>query len=244
MARRFIVKEENIKSINENDIIIFGDEVKHIQVLRKDVGDIITVNEGVYQIEEMKRDSIKLKFIDEAPEIGVPITDITLYIALLKTDKLDLVVQKAVEIGVKKIVLFTSSNVVVKLDEKNKIKRVEKLQKIAQEACKQCGRTDSVEVEGVLNFKELQNEIQNRKVTLFAYEASQEALRKELNSIKQNNITEIGVIIGAEGGFTPKEADELKSIEKVKCVSLGTRILRAETAAINLVSIVVYEMEE
>ena len=244
MARRFIVKEENIKSINEDDIVIFGDEVKHIQVLRKNVGDTITVNENMYQIEEMKRDNIKLKFVDKAPEIGVPITDITLYIALLKTDKLDLVVQKAVEIGVKKVVLFTSSNVVVKLDEKNKIKRVEKLQKIAQEACKQCGRTDSVEVEGVLSFKELQNEIQNKKVTLFAYEASQEALRKELNNIKQNNITEIGVIIGAEGGFTPKEADELKSIENVKCVSLGTRILRAETAAINLVSIVIYEMEE
>ncbi len=244
MARRFIVMEENIKNVDENGIIIFGDEVKHIQVLRKDVGDTITVNENMYQIEEMKRDSIKLKFVDKAPKIGVPITDITLYIALLKTDKLDLVVQKAVEIGVKKIVLFTSSNVVVKLDEKNKIKRVEKLQKIAQEACKQCGRTDSVEVEGVLSFKELETEIQNRKVTLFAYEASQEALRKELNSIKQNNITEIGVIIGAEGGFTPKEADELKSVENVKCVSLGTRILRAETAAINLVSIVIYEMEE
>ena len=241
---RFIVMEENIKNVDENGIIIFGDEVKHIQVLRKDVGDTITVNENMYQIEEMKRDSIKLKFVDKAPKIGVPITDITLYIALLKTDKLDLVVQKAVEIGVKKIVLFTSSNVVVKLDEKNKIKRVEKLQKIAQEACKQCGRTDSVEVEGVLSFKELETEIQNRKVTLFAYEASQEALRKELNSIKQNNITEIGVIIGAEGGFTPKEADELKSVENVKCVSLGTRILRAETAAINLVSIVIYEMEE
>ena len=226
MARRFIVMEENIKNVDENGIIIFGDEVKHIQVLRKDVGDTITVNENMYQIEEMKRDSIKLKFVDKAPKIGVPITDITLYI------------------GVKKIVLFTSSNVVVKLDEKNKIKRVEKLQKIAQEACKQCGRTDSVEVEGVLSFKELETEIQNRKVTLFAYEASQEALRKELNSIKQNNITEIGVIIGAEGGFTPKEADELKSVENVKCVSLGTRILRAETAAINLVSIVIYEMEE
>lgn len=244
MARRFIVKEENIKKNKDNQIIISGEEVKHIQVLRKNIGDEIIINSGIYKIIQMKRDSILLEYIDDAPEVGIPISNITLYIALLKTDKLDFVVQKAVEIGVKKIVPFSSANVVVKLDDKAKSKRVEKLQKVADEACKQCGRTDMVAVEKIITFKEMKAKLENEKAVLFAYEASKDSLRKELNLIKEKNVEDISLIIGAEGGFTQTEAEELKQNPAVKCVSLGTRILRAETAALNLLSIVIYEMEE
>ena len=244
MARRFIVKEENIKKNKDNQIIISGEEVKHIQVLRKNIGDEIIINSGIYKIIQMKRDSILLEYIDDAPEVGIPISNITLYIALLKTDKLDFVVQKAVEIGVKKIVPFSSANVVVKLDDKAKSKRVEKLQKVADEACKQCGRTDMVAVEKIITFKEMKAKLENEKAVLFAYEASKDSLRKELNLIKENNVEDISIIIGAEGGFTQTEAEELKQNPAVKCVSLGTRILRAETAALNLLSILIYEMEE
>ena len=244
MARRFIVKEENIKKNKDNQIIISGEEVKHIQVLRKNVGDEIIINSGIYKIIQMKRESILLEYIEDAPEVGIPISNITLYIALLKTDKLDFVVQKAVEIGVKKIVPFSSANVVVKLDDKAKSKRVEKLQKVADEACKQCGRTDTVVVEEIITFKEMKKKLENEKAVLFAYEASKDSLRKELNLIKENNVEDISIIIGAEGGFTQTEAEELKQNPAVKCVSLGTRILRAETAALNLLSILIYEMEE
>lgn len=244
MARRFIVKEENIENNKDNQIIISGEEVKHIQVLRKNVGDEIIINSGIYKIIQMKRESILLEYIEDAPEVGIPISNITLYIALLKTDKLDFVVQKAVEIGVKKIVPFSSANVVVKLDDKAKSKRVEKLQKVADEACKQCGRTDTVVVEEIITFKEMKKKLENEKAVLFAYEASKDSLRKELNLIKENNVEDISIIIGAEGGFTQTEAEELKQNPVVKCVSLGTRILRAETAALNLLSILIYEMEE
>lgn len=244
MARRFIVKEENIENNKDNQIIISGEEVKHIQVLRKNVGDEIIINSGIYKIIQMKRESILLEYIEDAPEVGIPISNITLYIALLKTDKLDFVVQKAVEIGVKKIVPFSSANVVVKLDDKAKSKRVEKLQKVADEACKQCGRTDTVVVEEIITFKEMKKKLENEKAVLFAYEASKDSLRKELNLIKENNVEDISIIIGAEGGFTQTEAEELKQNPAVKCVSLGTRILRAETAALNLLSILIYEMEE
>ena len=244
MARRFIVKEENIENNKDNQIIISGEEVKHIQVLRKNVGDEIIINSGIYKIIQMKRESILLEYIEDAPEVGIPISNITLYIALLKTDKLDFVVQKAVEIGVKKIVPFSSANVVVKLDDKAKSKRVEKLQKVADEACKQCGRTDMVAVEKIITFKEMKAKLENEKAVLFAYEASKDSLRKELNLIKENNVEDISIIIGAEGGFTQTEAEELKQNPAVKCVSLGTRILRAETAALNLLSILIYEMEE
>ena len=244
MARRFIVKEENIENNKDNQIIISGEEVKHIQVLRKNVGDEIIINSGIYKIIQMKRESILLEYIEDAPEVGIPISNITLYIALLKTDKLDFVVQKAVEIGVKKIVPFSSANVIVKLDDKAKSKRVEKLQKVADEACKQCGRTDTVVVEEIITFKEMKKKLENEKAVLFAYEASNDSLRKELNLIKENNVEDISIIIGAEGGFTQTEAEELKQNPAVKCVSLGTRILRAETAALNLLSILIYEMEE
>ena len=224
MARRFIVNKENIIKNKENIYEIIGPEVKHIQVLRHNVGDEIIVNDGIYMINKMTRDSVLLKYIKDAPIIGIPNTDITLYIAFLKSEKMDFLVQKAVELGVKKIVPFFSSNVIVKLDEKDRAKRKLKLQKIADEACKQCGRMDVVVIEDFVSFNEL--------------------TRCQINQMKEEAIKRVGIIIGAEGGFTSKEADLLKQIDNVSCVSLGTRILRAETAAINLLSIVIYEMEE
>ncbi len=244
MARRFIVDKDNIQKQSDNIYIITGSEVKHIQVLRHDVNDEITLNDSIYKIIEMRRDSAILEFVKEAPIVGVPKNNITLYMAFLKSDKMDFVVQKAVEIGVKNIVPFFSSNVVVKLDEKDRIKRKEKLQKVADEACKQCGRTDSVEVLNPINFSELKNEIEGIQKVFFAYEASNDSLKKEIKDAKDRNLKDIGMVIGAEGGFTNKEAEELKQIESVSCVSLGTRILRAETAALNLLSIIIYEMEE
>lgn len=244
MARRFIVDKDNIQKQEDNIYIITGSEVKHIQVLRHDVGEKITVNDAIYKIIEMRRDSVILEYIKEAPVVGVPKTNITLYMAFLKSDKMDFVVQKAVEIGVKSIVPFFSSNVIVKLDEKDRLKRKEKLQKIADEACKQCGRTDTIEVLKPINFSELKSDLKKQEKVFFAYEASNDSLRKEIKDTKDRNLKDIGIIIGAEGGFTPKEADELEIIDNVSCVSLGTRILRAETAALNLLSIIIYEMEE
>lgn len=244
MARRFIVDKDNIQKQEDNIYIITGSEVKHIQVLRHDVGEKITVNDAIYKIIEMRRDSVILEYIKEAPVVGVPKTNITLYMAFLKSDKMDFVVQKAVEIGVKSIVPFFSSNVIVKLDEKDRLKRKEKLQKIADEACKQCGRTDTIEVLKPINFSELKSDLKKQEKVFFAYEASNDSLRKEIKDTKDRGLKDIGIIIGAEGGFTPKEADELENIDNVSCVSLGTRILRAETAALNLLSIIIYEMEE
>lgn len=244
MARRFIVDKDNMQKQDDNIYIITGSEVKHIQVLRHNVDDEITVNDSIYKIIEMRRDSVILEYIKEAPVVGVPENNITLYMAFLKSDKMDFVVQKAVEIGVKNIVPFFSNNVIVKLDEKDRIKRKEKLQKIADEACKQCGRTDVIEVLKPINFSELKKDLLKQEKVFFAYETSKDSLRKEIKDAKEESIQNIGIIIGAEGGFTDKEAEELKEIENVSCVSLGTRILRAETAALNLLSIIVYEMEE
>ena len=90
----------------------------------------------------------------------------------------------------------------------------------------------------------MKKDFASQEKVFFAYEASKESLRSEINEAKSKKLENIGVVIGAEGGFTPKEADELKEIENVSVVGLGERILRAETAALNLISIVMYEMEE
>ena len=243
MARRFIVKNEDINVLENNNINIRGPEVKHIQVLRHNVEDSIIVNENIYKIVSIGKDNIDLEYIKKAPQIGIPTSNITLYIGFLKSEKMDFLVQKSVEIGVKRIVPFFSKNVVVKLDEKAREKRREKLQKIADEACKQCGRMDTVKVEEFLDFKKLKSALNEEKV-FFAYEASKDSLRNEIINLKERKLNRIGIVIGAEGGFDAKEAEELNKLENVCCVSLGDRILRAETAALNLLSILIYEMEE
>jgi len=244
MARRFIVENDDIKELENELYEISGKEVKHIQVLRINVEEEVTINQNIYSIVEIKKDRIIVKYIKDAPICGVPKKDITLYIAMLKNDKMDYVVQKAVEIGVKKIIPFFSSNVVVKLDEKTRNKRIMKLQTIANEACKQCGRTDLVEIGEFISFKELENKVEDHEICLFAYEESQGSFRKEIEGIKNNDNKDIACVVGSEGGFTPAEADSLNNISSVKTISLGERILRAETAVFKILSVLIYEVEE
>lgn len=245
MARRFIVDEKDIKEIDETKITIVGNEVKHIQVLRHNINDEIIINEFICKILEMKKDSITLEKIAISPKIGEPNINLTLYIAMLKGEKMDLVIQKAVELGVKNITPFISKNVVVKLDDRAKVKRKEKYQKIANEACKQCGRSDLVNINDILEFNEILSSISKENIVIFAYEKEDnKSLKDILSTCDTFNVKNISVIVGAEGGFTEGEADSLKYTENVECVSLGSRILRAETAAINLVSIVMYELDK
>lgn len=245
MARRFIVKSNYLNVIDNNKFVISGSEVKHIQVLRHNIGDQIIVNKYVCEITKMTKDTVEAIVVKEAEEKGIPNVNITLYMAMLKNDKMDFVVQKAVELGVKKIVPFFSKNVVVKLDDKGRAKRREKLQIIADEACKQCGRTDYVEIANFASYKEMLKELQKNNMNIFAYENNDEneSFRNSLKICKEETYKNIGCIVGSEGGFDIKEAEEITSISNVKTVSLGTRILRAETAALNIISIIMYELD-
>lgn len=245
MARRFIVEEKDIKRKNDQEIEIMGNEVKHIQVLRHQVGDEIVVNEYICKIVQMYPHAILLKNIGKAKEEGVPGIDVTLYMAMLKNDKMDLVVQKTTELGVKKIVPFFSRNVVVKLDEKSRAKRIEKLQKIANEACKQCGRTDMVSIESFKELKEITNDFKKYDVCFVAYEQEKASLYTTIQKLKSfSNIKKIAIIVGAEGGFDQAEIEKLLENKNMNSISLGTRILRAETAAFDLLSIIMYEFDD
>ncbi|MCX8074787.1 MAG: 16S rRNA (uracil(1498)-N(3))-methyltransferase [Clostridia bacterium] len=245
MARRFIVKKQDIREINENLFEIYGDEVNHINVLRYEVGDNITVNEFVCCIENINKKSIGLKIIKHSDKKGEPSVDITLYQAMLKSDKMDFLIQKVIEIGIKSITPFFSKNVVVKLDEKDRVKRKDKFQKISYEACKQCGRTDEVIVNSFGYFNDILKELKIYDCVFFAYELEDVSLKEKVEEIKNKskNAGKIAIIVGAEGGFDPTEAKKISEINNVISVGLGERILRAETAAIYLTSIVMYEFD-
>lgn len=248
MARRFIVDNSDIKyfSKDENIMEIKGKEVKHIQVLRYDVSDIIIVNEYVCKIVKMHSNYIELQIISNAKKQGEPFINLSLFVALLKGDKMDLVIQKAVELGVKTIVPFISKNTIVRLDEKSKVKKKSKYQIIANEACKQCGRTDLVRVENIITSNnELLDRLSEYDVNIFAYENENKksSLHETMEYVNKRKYRNISMIIGPEGGFLLDEAKDIKSLENTKCISLGTRILRAETAAINLISIIMYELD-
>lgn len=239
MARRFIVKDNDYKILDDK-IIITGKDVKHIQVLRYNINDKIVINNWICRITKMTKQTIELNILEENKKCGEPSFILTLYMAVLKNDKLDLTVQKAVELGVKKIVPFFSNNVIVKLDEKSKLKRKEKLQIIANEACKQCGRTDSVVISDFDTLENISREID--ETTIFAYEKETFSMKEIINKIynKNENLKNMSIIVGPEGGFTDKEVGLLIKNENIYSVSLGSRILRAETAAMSLVSILMY----
>lgn len=266
MARQFIFKNDDITKVDMaylNDMLclhniekdeksilnelykLTGEELKHIHVLRHNIGDNIIINNMNCNIVYMSKEIAIVNKLSDILEKGKPSINITLYPAFLKSDKMDYLVQKSVELGVTDIVPFFSKNTIVKLDEKDRLKRKEKLEKIAVEATKQCGRTDSVNVHEFVNFNDMLKIINKHDFCIFAYENETLNIKSVINNLKKENMIykDIAVIVGPEGGFDTKEVEQLKSITNVHTVSLGERILRAETASMNLITILIYEFD-
>ena len=239
MSKRFVVNENEMKA-QGNILNIFGSSANHINVLRHKAGDILEINENIVRVLNVSKENIECEIVGLAKKRGEPKTEITLYQGYLKSDKMENITQKSVELGVKHIVPFLSKNTVVKLDDKDKIKKVERLGKIAGEAIQQCGRTDNVTVCNVENFKDLIDSLKQNDINVLAYELSSNSLKEVLKG--QNNITKVGIIVGSEGGFEQGEIDFLMSkLDNIYEVSLGERILRSETASAYLLSIIGYE---
>ena len=248
MAKRFFVDKNDIE-INGENISVYGSEVHHINVLRHKIGDKIKVNEYLIQIDNISSSEVIGKVLEVEDVAKNSKCNISLYQSYIKSDKMEFVVQKAVELGVNKIVPFLSKNSVVKLDSKDKAKKVERLNKISVEASKQCNRCDIVEVEDVLDIKEKEKfilSLEKNDFVILAYEKSENSLKEVLDSICNNvedNTISIAVIIGPEGGFDESDLQIIKQVENIYEVSLGKRILRAETASLNLLSILNYVFE-
>lgn len=232
MKRFFVNKQLNIYEI----VTIEGVEHNHIKnVMRMQVGDeIILVCGDDYdytaRIISMSKGETKVEIITKQDNIYNPISDVTVFQALVKSDNMSLIVQKLTELGVKNFVPFESEFIT----SKDKFGKVNKLQEISNQSIKQCKRSIPMKVENIINFAQLIEKLQDFDIILFANECEKQQSLKDLK-IEKN--CKVAIIIGSEGGFSSSEIDKLTKIG-ANSITLGKRILRAETASIALTSIV------
>lgn len=236
MSKRFIIDNVNIC---DNKLIITGADMNHINALRYKIGDKIYVNEYEVEILHISKEKIECLIIGSMPSKGEPNINITLVQSYLKSDKMEYVVQKAVELGVKEILPAITKNTVVKFKEQDKLKKRERLQKIAKEALQQCGRTDSVNVQSIQELSSI--DWKKYDSILICHELSKTPLKSAITSLE--NKKNIAVIIGPEGGLDNTEVEKLLSESNASDISLGERVLRAETASLAIVSILLYELD-
>lgn len=157
---------------------------------------------------------------------------------LLKSDKLEWVIQKATELGVSAVVPVQMAHCVVKLSENRVQSKVQRWQRIAEEAAKQCGRSDIPDVMNPMALPAVVDQYKNMKFVV-PYEQETAPLRRVCQEIQQGDVV---IVIGPEGGFARTEIDYIKQhVDWCRSVSLGPRILRAETASLAALSIVMYE---
>ncbi len=239
---KFFVKSENI---NDHIITLDGENAKHIgSVLRSKIGDVITVGDGQgrdyeCEITEITKKQVKVKITDIFTNDNEPEIKITLYQGLPKADKMELVIQKCIEIGVDRIVPVSTEHTVVKLDGKED-KKIQRWNKIAESAAKQCGRGKIPQVAGLMKFKEAIEEAALLDGAIIPYEKEKDNSLKSF--AKKFKGKSIGIFIGPEGGFSENEI-ELALSREIIPVTLGKRILRTETAGLVASVILLYELE-
>ncbi len=239
---RFFVKPENILS---DSIIIDGDDMKHIKnVLRLRCNDIITLCDGAgndytARIKKFESNLIYTDIIEKRKNTTEPPVEVVLFQGIPKSDKMDLIIQKGVELGVSRIVpVITERTVVVLKTEKDKESKIKRWQRIAMEAAKQSNRGIIPKVDLPLDFKKALESSAQMDLGIIPYEKEN---AKSLKGVLKNfNAKSIAVFIGPEGGFSQKEMDEAANAGMIS-VTLGPRILRTETAGIAVLSVVMYE---
>ncbi len=241
---KFFVKKENIK---DNKAIITGDDAFHIaRSLRMAAGDSIFISDGCGEeylctLSKIRDDVCECEICERLESCTEPHSLITLYMAYPKGDKLETVVQKAVELGACKIVPFESSRCIKRPRAEKQEKQTARLQRIAEEAAKQCGRSKLPEVSPPISYKELLSKIKSHTLALFCYE--DEHARSIKDVLDAAELPEsIAVIVGSEGGFSPEEAASAKEAGALP-VTLGRRILRCETAPDYALSAISYRFE-
>ena len=243
---QFFVEPSQIQGTR---VIITGNDVNHIKnVLRMQPGEEIAVSNGEdgkeYRcgIEELKEDEIvcTLRFIKE-DGVELP-SKIYLFQGLPKADKMELIVQKAVELGVYEIIPVATKRAVVKLDEKKAKSKIARWQTISEAAAKQSKRRIVPEIHSVMTFKEAVKYATGMQVKVIPYELAEgmEKTRELISGLKPGE--EIAIFIGPEGGFEESEI-QMALEQGIKPITLGKRILRTETAGFTVLSWIMYQLE-
>lgn len=236
--------------ISDKTVRIEGADVNHIKnVLRMKVGEELSVSNGVdgkeYRcgIVAMDEECItcELRFVKE-DGVELP-SEVYLFQGLPKADKMELIIQKAVELGVHAVVPVSTKRCVVKLDDKKAKSKIARWQGIAEAAAKQSKRRIVPEVKDVMSFKEAINFVKDFEVKLIPYELAEDMSKTKeiINSLQPGQ--KIAIFIGPEGGFEEGEVEAAMSAG-VEPITLGKRILRTETAGFTVLSWIMYRLEQ
>ncbi len=246
----------NKKQVENETINIIGGDVNHIKnVLRKKEKEKIEIciigNEEkgidtISEIEKIEENCIKCRILEYKVSETEGKIQVTIFQGLPKSDKMELVIQKSVELGVYEIYPTEMKRCIVKLKEQEANKKIARWQKISEVAAKQSGRNIIPQIKEKVNIKQVCNLVKDYDKLIVAYEEEKEnSLKSELKSIKskdKENI-KIAILVGPEGGINLEEIEELSKAGAV-IVTLGKRILRTETVALNVLSNIMYELEE
>lgn len=237
---RFFANE----AIVDKSVRLYGDDYNHInKVLRISENEKVevVVNQKLYIGNTKSYKDYILVFNLEPVEDNTE-SDIRIHLlqCLVKGEKMDFIIQKSVELGVYDITLVDSKRCVVKFDSKKGNKKIDRFQKISHESAKQSKRLIIPKVNDVISFKNIMEYVSDN-LLLVAYEEDKRvSLRESILKFKNTDKKDIYVLIGSEGGFEREEIEWLVERGAIS-VGLGPRILRAETAGINLISILQYE---
>ena len=250
---RFFVLNHDI----EDDIVTLrGDDAHHIAfALRMAAGEHITVVcDGVsFDCElvafspDKSQPWVRARICEAHPADSEPPYRAVLYQALPKGDKLDTIIQKAVECGVSAVVPFESSRCIVRVKPEAEERKTERRRRIAEEAAKQCGRGMVPEVSPTLSFHEMLQNVAKADLVLFCYEAEgtlplRQLLTRKMPEVSPQTPPTVAVIVGSEGGFSPEEA-KIAADSGFCMVGLGKRILRCETAPAFVLACLSYQYE-
>ena len=241
---RFFVPSSGIEG---DQIRIVGEDARHIaRSLRMAEGDELTVcdmkgNEHECKLTRIRDEECLLSIIDTHCGKTEPPVEITLYMAFPKGDKLEVVVQKAVELGAARIVPFESERCIKRPGAERADKITARLARIAEEAAKQCGRSILPTVEKPISFKSAIAEAASADLPLFCYEGDGTRSLKDLLT-EATDVRRVSVVVGCEGGFSRTEAESAEAAG-LKMTNLGPRILRCETAPSYVLSALSYFFE-
>lgn len=244
---KFFVKSSQIK---DDFIIINNEDVNHISnVLRSKVGDLLKIgnadNGKNYETEitNITKKEVICKILNESESISESKIYINVLQGIPKADKMEYIIQKSTELGVKEITPIDMERCVVKITSKDETKKIERWQKIAEVAAKQSGRDIIPKINNVVKIKDLQTIMKDYDCIIVAYEKEENnTLKQELRKLKNVNDIKIAILIGPEGGISEDEINDIK-MQGAKIITLGKRILRTETVAIAMSSIILYELE-
>lgn len=238
----------NPSNIFENNIIIDGEDVKHItKVLRLSKKDDITICDGfgfdyLAEIEKIENNLVYTKILSKTKNLSEPKINITLFQGLPKSDKMEYIIMKATELGISQIIPVVTKNTVVKIEDKKEKNKVERWNKISLQASKQSGRGLVPNVGCVIDFDKAISQIKNYDLAIIPYELEKNNKLKNVLS-KNETLKNIAVFIGPEGGFDQSEIKNATN-NNVIPVTLGNRILKTETAGISVLSILMYHYNE